>query len=63
MPGRDPGANYTIAAYVPGTFTIKDATPPVVTVPGDETVEATGPDGAATTFTATAADEGRPRSL
>lgn len=41
-----------------GTFTVTvtDTTPPTVTVPPGVTVEATGADGAAVTFTATAVD-------
>lgn len=35
---------------------VRDKTPPVLTVPGDLTEEATGPDGAKVTFTATASD-------
>ncbi|MGN6129631.1 MAG: HYR domain-containing protein, partial [Nocardioidaceae bacterium] len=54
--GGDPGSNYVIDNYVAGTFTIKDTTAPVVTVPADMTVEATGPDGATAAFTATAKD-------
>lgn len=54
--GGDPGSNYTIDSYVPGTFTIKDHTPPVVTVPTGMSVEATGPGGATATFSATAKD-------
>lgn len=38
------------------TIHVGDNVPPVVTVPGDMTVEATGPSGAAVTFTATAND-------
>jgi HYR domain len=38
------------------TVTVVDTTAPVVTVPGDRTVEATGPDGAAVAYTASAAD-------
>jgi hypothetical protein len=34
------------------TITVEDTTPPVVTVSGDQKVEATGPNGAAATFTA-----------
>jgi hypothetical protein len=36
--------------------TVQDTTPPEVTVSGDKKVEATGPDGAAATFTASALD-------
>jgi hypothetical protein len=41
-----------------GSFdvTVQDTTPPTVTVPADKTVEATGPSGAAVTFTASASD-------
>ncbi|HVF06123.1 MAG TPA: HYR domain-containing protein [Frankiaceae bacterium] len=41
-----------------GGFTVNvvDTTAPVVTVPADRTIEATGPGGAATTFTASATD-------
>ena len=39
-----------------GTVTVQDTTPPVVTVPANMTVEATGPGGANATFTATAND-------
>ena len=41
-----------------GTFTVtvQDKTSPVLTVPGDITVEATGPKGAAVTFTVSALD-------
>jgi hypothetical protein len=38
------------------TVTVQDTTPPVVTVPADITQEATGPNGAVVTFTATAFD-------
>jgi len=38
------------------TVTLVDTTPPVVTVPANITTEATGPGGAAVTFTATATD-------
>jgi hypothetical protein len=43
---------------LPGTFavTVVDTTAPVVTVPGNITAEATGPAGAALTFTASATD-------
>jgi hypothetical protein len=37
-------------------ITVQDTTPPVVTVPADMTVEATGPSGATVSFTATAED-------
>lgn len=44
-----------------GTFTITviggDTTPPVLTLPADMVVEATGPGGATVTFTATAVDD------
>ena len=45
-------------AATPTTFkvTVKDATPPVVTVPADITQEATGPSGAVVTFSASATD-------
>jgi YVTN family beta-propeller protein len=36
--------------------TVQDTTPPVVTVPADKTVEATGPSGAAVSFSASASD-------
>ena len=41
-----------------GTFavTVQDKTPPVLTVPADMTVEATGPNGAVVTFTVSAMD-------
>lgn len=52
----DPGSNYTISKYFPGTFTIQDRTAPVVTVPANMTVEATAPSGAKATFSATAKD-------
>ncbi len=39
------------------TLTIKDTTPPVLTLPADIVAEATGPNGAAVTFTATAVDD------
>jgi hypothetical protein len=41
-----------------GTFavTVQQITPPVVTVPADMTVDATGPSGAVVTFTASASD-------
>ena len=60
--GGNPGSNYTISKYVDGTFRITapvvvvDTTAPVVTVPADMTVEATGPTGAQPTFAATAVD-------
>ncbi|QNN53588.1 HYR domain-containing protein [Nocardioides mesophilus] len=54
--GGDPGSNYTITGYTPGSFTIEDRTAPVVTVPADMGVEATGPAGATATFGATARD-------
>lgn len=38
------------------TVTVSDTTPPVLTVPAAMTVEATGPSGAAVTFTASATD-------
>jgi hypothetical protein len=38
------------------TVTVEDTTPPVVTVPGNITEEATGPGGAVVTFSATAVD-------
>ncbi|WP_324115984.1 HYR domain-containing protein [Microbacterium sp.] len=38
------------------TVTVQDTTPPTVTVPDPITVEATGPDGAAAQFTASATD-------
>jgi len=38
------------------TVTVRDTTPPVVTVPANMTVEATGPSGATVTFTASATD-------
>ncbi|MEK6374064.1 MAG: HYR domain-containing protein [Acidobacteriota bacterium] len=40
------------------TVTVVDTTPPALTVPGNMTKEATGPSGAAVTFTATATDLG-----
>lgn len=41
-----------------GSFsvTVRDTTPPAITVPADITAEATGPSGAAVTFTVTAVD-------
>ncbi len=41
------------------TFTVRviDTTPPVVTVPADVTIEATGPLGAAHGFAASASDD------
>jgi hypothetical protein len=45
------GATFTLHVQVP------DTTPPVLVVPDDLTVEATGPTGAAVTFTATATDD------
>ena len=46
----------------PWTVTINtvDTTPPTLTVPANQTVEATGPTGATATFTATATDGGDP---
>ena len=46
----------------PWTVTLNavDTTPPVLTVPANQTVEATGPTGATATFTATAADGADP---
>ena len=38
------------------TITVKDTTPPVITTPGNITAEATGPSGAAVSYTATASD-------
>ena len=38
------------------TVTVLDTTPPALTVPGDLTLEATGPDGAFVTFTVSAVD-------
>jgi HYR domain-containing protein len=38
------------------TVTVRDTTPPAVTVPGDIVVEATGPSGAAVSFSASATD-------
>ena len=38
------------------TVTVRDTTPPVVTVPANQTLEATGPTGASTTYSASAAD-------
>ena len=40
-----------------------DTTPPVLTVPGDMTVEATGPGGATVSFTATATDDHDPAQV
>ena len=54
--GGDPGSNYTISGYTPGTFTVQDTTAPVVTVPASMTLEATDPAGATATFSATASD-------
>jgi hypothetical protein len=52
--------NATDAAGNTGTasfnVTVQDTTKPVVTVPADMTIEATGPTGAAATFTASASD-------
>jgi HYR domain-containing protein len=38
------------------TVTVRDTTPPTLTLPGATSVEATSPDGAAVTYTATASD-------
>jgi hypothetical protein len=43
-------------AYSSFDVTVQDTTPPAITVPADKTAEATGPSGAAVTFTATASD-------
>ena len=46
-------------AATPMTFTVRvvDTTPPVLTAPGDVTIEATGPLGAAHSFAASASDD------
>ena len=42
------------------TITVRDRTPPTITVPADMTVEATGPSGATVNFTVTASDNVSP---
>ena len=49
----DDSGNSASASF---TITVKDSTPPTLTVPGDMTSEATGPGGAVVTYTATASD-------
>lgn len=51
--GTDQTGNDTTEAF---DITVLDATGPTIDTPGDMTVEATGPDGAVGTFTATAND-------
>src|SRR5207244_2658889 len=50
---RDAHGNSDVAAF---TVTVADTTGPLVTVPAPATIEATGPTGAAFSFTATATD-------
>jgi hypothetical protein len=57
----DSGAGTYVAANAAFTLHVKagaDTTPPVLTLPPDQTVEATGPAGAVLTYTATAFDVG-----
>ena len=49
-------ASFVVNVVDRTTPTLTDTTPPAVTVPGTMTVEATGPGGAAVTYTAAAAD-------
>ena len=49
----DDSGNSASASF---TITVKDSTPPTLTVPGDMTSEATGPGGAVVSYTATASD-------
>ncbi len=49
----DKTGNEAICSF---TVTVVDTTPPDITVPADMTVEATGPDGAVVTFSASAVD-------
>ena len=48
------GSSDNVTATV--TVTVRDTTPPVITVPANITIEATGPNGAVVTFAATATD-------
>ncbi len=50
---RDVAGNTATRTF---TVTIRDTTPPVLSVPSDRTVEATGPGGARVTFSASASD-------
>jgi hypothetical protein len=49
----DPAGNTAAGSF---TATVQDTTPPVLSLPGNLTVNATGPSGATITYTATATD-------
>ncbi|MCC6297776.1 MAG: HYR domain-containing protein [Anaerolineales bacterium] len=49
----DTSGNTSIGSF---TVTVQDTTPPTLTLPGDMTIEATGPSGAVATFSASASD-------
>src|SRR5207245_3863007 len=49
----DTRGNTTTGSFI---VTVQDSTPPVVSVPPNTTLEATGPSGAVATFSATATD-------
>jgi hypothetical protein len=54
--GNTAGADIDAVGAISTIVRPADATPPVLTLPGDITAEATGPDGAIVTFTVTAND-------
>jgi len=55
-PGTTPGTPGTTPGTKPGTPGTTPGTPPALTLPPDQTVEATGPDGATVTYKVSASD-------